>query len=237
LTSWALSGDTADNIPGVPGIGQKTAVGLISTFGSMDGVYAGIDTITKKKQKENLIQYKAQAFLSRELVTIDRHVPVEFELERLKTQAPDDDALTRLFAELEFRQLQQEYASQDQSVERRYQAIVGMDGLDELVHRLEGAKRFALDTETTSVDPMQAKLVGLSFCLQPAEAFYIPVGHNYLGAPEQLSLEVVLARLRPVLADPDVEKIGQNIKYDWMVLRRHGVDLAGVISTPWWLLT
>jgi DNA polymerase I len=223
-----LSGDTADNIPGVPGIGQKTAVDLINTFGSMDGVYAGIDSITKKKQKENLIQFKAQALLSRELVTIDRRAPVEFEPERLKTQAPDDDALTRLFAELEFRQLQQEYATKDQSVERHYRAIMDIDGLDELVRRLEGAKRFALDTETTALDPMQAQLVGLSFCLVPAEAYYIPVGHNYLGAPEQLSLELVLERLRSVLANPEVEKIGQNIKYDWMVLRRYGVDLAGV---------
>jgi DNA polymerase-1 len=223
-----LSGDAADNIPGVPGIGQKTAVGLIHTFGSMDGVYAAIDTITKKKQKENLIQYKAQALLSRELVTINRHVPVEFEPERLKTRVPDDNALTRLFAELEFRQLQQEYASQDRSVERRYRAIMSAEDLDELVGRLERAKRFALDTETTSLDPMQARLVGLSFCLTPAEAFYIPVGHSYPDAPAQLSLELVLERLRPILADPEIEKIGQNIKYDWMVLRRYGVDLAAV---------
>jgi DNA polymerase-1 len=223
-----LSGDTSDNIPGVPGIGQKTAVGLIKTFGSMDGVYTGIDTITQKKQKENLIRYKEQALLSRELVTIDRHVPIEFDLERLRVQGADDAALTRLFAELEFRQLQQEYASQGQSIERRYAAIMDADGLDELVQRLERSRRFALDTETTSLDPMQARLVGLSLCLDPAEAWYIPVGHNYLGAPKQLPLKLVLDRLRPVLADPNIEKIGQNIKYDWTVLRRHGVDLAGV---------
>jgi DNA polymerase-1 len=223
-----LSGDTADNIPGVPGIGQKTAVRLIQTFGSMDGVYEGIETITAKKQKEKLLQFKDQALLSRELVTIDRNAPVAFDPQQLKRQKPDDGALTRLFAELEFRQLQQEYMPQGDAVARRYTAILDARALDELADRLEHAERFALDTETTSQDPMQARLVGLSFCLVPAEAFYIPMGHNYLGAPEQLSRDVVLERLQSVLADPTIEKIGQNIKYDWMVLRRHGVDLAGV---------
>jgi DNA polymerase I len=223
-----LSGDTADNIPGVPGIGQKTAVKLIQTFGSMDGVYDGIETITAKKQKEKLLQFKDQALLSRELVTIDRNAPVAFDPVDLKTKSPDDEALTRLFAELEFRQLQQEYAPQGEPVERRYAAIMDENALEELVGRLERADRFALDTETTSQDPMQARLVGLSFSMAPAEAFYIPVAHNYLGAPPQLSRDAVLARLRPVLADPTIEKIGQNIKYDWMVLRRHGADLAGV---------
>ena len=223
-----LSGDTADNIPGVPGIGQKTAVRLIQTFGSMDGVYAGIESITAKKQKEKLLQFKDQAMLSRELVTIDRNAPVDFDPDHLKRKKPDDEALTRLFAELEFRQLQKTYASQGESVARRYAAIMDKAALDELVARLERADRFALDTETTSQDPMQARLVGLSFSLVPAQAWYIPTGHNYLGAPEQLSLDVVLDRLRPVLADPAIEKIGQNIKYDWMVLRRHGVELAGV---------
>jgi DNA polymerase-1 len=223
-----LSGDTADNIPGVPGIGQKTAVRLIQTFGSMDGVYEGIETITAKKQKEKLLQFKDQALLSRELVTIDRNAPVAFDPQQLKRQKPDDGALTRLFAELEFRQLQQEYMPQGDAVARQYTAILDARALDELADRLEHAERFALDTETTSQDPMQARLVGLSFCLVPAEAFYIPMGHNYLGAPEQLSRDVVLERLQSVLADPTIEKIGQNIKYDWMVLRRHGVDLAGV---------
>jgi len=223
-----LSGDTSDNIPGVPGIGQKTAVKLIQKFGSMDGVYAGIDTITAKKQKEKLLQFKAQALLSRELVTIDRHVPIETDPVRLSADDPDDETLFQLFADLEFRQLQQEYASEVKTVERHYSAIMDMGRLDELVGRLARAERFALDTETTSQDPMQARLVGLSFSLKPGAAWYIPVGHNYLGVPEQLPMNTVLDRLRPVLGDPDIVKIGQNIKYDWMVLRRHGVDLSGV---------
>ena len=223
-----LSGDTADNIPGVPGVGQKTAVKLIQTFGSMDGVYEGIDTITAKKQREKLIDNKEQALLSRELVTIDRHAPIEFDANQLKTQGPDDKALSSLFAELEFRQLQQEYAQKDRSVERDYQAIMDEKGLEALVEQLKKASRFALDTETTSQDPMRARLVGLSFCLTPGKAWYIPVAHNYLGAPDQLDLKTVLERLQPILTDPKIEKIGQNIKYDWMVLRRHGADLEGV---------
>ena len=224
-----LSGDTSDNIPGVPGIGQKTAVKLIQTFGSLERVYDGIDTITAKKQKQNLIQFKEQALLSRKLVTIDRHVPVEFDPQGLKSRAPDDAALAQLFAKLEFRQLQQAYATQKKPVERHYRVIMDMAALDGLVKRLECAKRFALDTETTSQDPMQAQLVGISFCLTSTEAWYIPVGHNYLGAPDQLSPAVVLNRLQPVLSNPKIEKVGQNIKYDWMVLRRHGADLDGVL--------
>ncbi|HSO18265.1 MAG TPA: 5'-3' exonuclease H3TH domain-containing protein, partial [Desulfosarcina sp.] len=223
-----LSGDTSDNIPGVPGIGPKTAVKLIQAFESIDGVYAGIDAVSAKKQKENLLQFKDQALLSRDLVTIDRHAPVEMALDRLKTRGPDDDALTQLFAELEFRQLQQEYARQDHTMERNYAAVMDMDGLEELVRRLGKCRQFALDTETTSQDPMQARLVGLSVATAPGEAWYIPVGHNYLGAPVQLSREVVLERLGPLLTDPAIRKIGQNIKYDWTVLRRHGGDLEGV---------
>ena len=131
-----LSGDTADNIPGVPGIGQKTAVKLIQTFGNMDGVYAGIDTIGAKKQRENLIANKDQALLSRELVTIDQHAPIEFDPDQLKSLGPDEEALSRLFAELEFRQLQQEYAQKDRSVERQYRMVADENGLKELAERL-----------------------------------------------------------------------------------------------------
>ncbi len=224
----ALSGDPSDNIPGVPGIGRKTAVDLIQTFGSMDGVYSRIDAVTRKKQQENLIRFRDQALLSRELVTIDTHAPIAFDRQRLKTQAPDHQALTQIFAELEFRQLQREYARQDPSAERDYGAIMDREALDALVHLLEQSKRFSLDTETTAQDPMQARLVGLSFSLKPGQAWYIPVGHTYPGAPEQLSPRLALDRLQAVLNDPEIEKIGQNIKYDWTVLRRHGADLRGV---------
>jgi DNA polymerase-1 len=223
-----LSGDTADNIPGVPGIGQKTALSLIKTYRSMQQVYQKLDTITKKKQRENLENFKDQAFLSRELVTINTKVPVSLNTAKFKVTAPERKKLTELFKNLEFRQLQQAFPEQADLSRKDYQAIMDIASLQKLIARLESAERFALDTETTSTHPMQASLVGLSFAVCAHQAFYIPCGHNYLGAPDQLDRKTVLDRLRPVLENPKTEKVGQNIKYDWMVLARHGINLAGV---------
>lgn len=223
-----LSGDTADNIPGVPGIGPKTALSLIETYRSMQGVYEKLGTITQKKQRENLENFKDQAFLSRELVTINTKVPVSLDPAKFKVTAPQRKKLTELFKNLEFRQLQQAFPEQADLSSKEYQAIMNMADLQKLIARLETAGRFALDTETTSTNPMLANLVGLSFAVRAHQAFYIPCAHNYLGAPKQLDLQTVLDRLRPVLENPAIEKIGQNIKYDWMVLARHGINLAGV---------
>ena len=223
-----LSGDTADNIPGVPGIGPKTALSLIETYRSMLGVYEKLDTITQKKQRENLENFKDQAFLSRELVTINTQVPVSLDPAKFKVTAPQRKKLTVLFKNLEFRQLQQAFPEQADLSSKEYQAIMNMADLQKLIAHLETAGRFALDTETTSTNPMLANLVGLSFAVRAHQAFYIPCAHNYLGAPKQLDLQTVLDRLRPVLENPAIEKIGQNIKYDWMVLARHGINLAGV---------
>ncbi|MGD9306849.1 MAG: DNA polymerase I [Desulfobacterales bacterium] len=223
-----LSGDSADNIPGVPGIGQKTALGLIKTYGDMEHVYQEVESITQKKQRENLMAYKEQALLSKELVTIDTQAPVSVDIEGFSLQAPDTGALSELFQTFEFRQLQQSVTAKSDLSDKRYTAVTDMGMLGDLIGRLESAKIFALDTETTSTNPMMAKIVGLSFALTPHEAFYIPCGHNYLGAPQQLKLSEVLNRLKAVLANPDIQKVGQNIKYDWMVLARHGVELAGV---------
>ena len=223
-----LSGDTADNIPGVPGIGQKTALSLIKTYGSMQQIYEKLDTITKNKQRENLENFKDQAFLSRKLVTINTRVPVTLDTAKFKVTGPERKKLTELFKNLEFRQLQQAFPEQADLSSKDYQAIMDIAGLQKLISRLESAKRFALDTETTSTNPMRANLVGLSFAVRAHQAFYIPSAHNYLGVPDQLDRKTVLDRLRPVLENPEIEKVGQNIKYDWMVLARHGINLAGV---------
>ncbi len=223
-----LSGDTADNIPGVPGIGQKTALSLIKTYHSMQQVYQKLDTITKKKQRENLADFKDQAFLSRELVTINTRAPVSLDTAKFKVTAPERKKLSALFKNLEFRQLQRAFPEQTDLSRKDYHAIMDIAGLQKLIARLESAERFALDTETTSTNPMQANLVGLSFAVCAHQAFYIPCAHNYLGAPEQLDRKTVLDRLRPVLENPEIKKVGQNIKYDWMVLARHGINLAGV---------
>jgi len=224
-----LAGDTADNIPGVPGIGQKTALNLIQNFGSMQALYQAVDSIAQKKQRENLISFQDQAFLSRDLVTIDTRVPVSDDLEAFEITPPDSDALSELFKTLEFRQLQHTMFAKTDLSDKDYKAILAMDELEGLITRLKSASSFALDTETTSKNPMKAKLVGLSFALQANEAFYIPCDHDYLGAPRQLALSEVLEKLRPILENPAIKKIGQNIKYDWLVLSRHGVNLDGVV--------
>ena len=182
----------------------------------------------KKKQRENLENFKDQAFLSRELVTINTRVPLSLDTAKFKVTAPERNKLSELFKNLEFRQLQQAFPEQADLSSKDYQAIMDIAGLQKLILRLESAERFALDTETTSTNPMQAKLVGLSFAVCSHQAFYIPCVHNYLGAPDQLDLKTVLEWLRPVLENPEVKKVGQNIKYDWMVLARHGINLAGV---------
>jgi DNA polymerase I len=224
-----LSGDTSDNIPGVPGIGQKTALELIRTFGSLEGVYQRLDEVTRQKQKESLLQFRDQAFLSRELARIRVDLPVEVDLEALRRSAPDVPALSELFRELEFRQLQQSLPRAEGGRCKDYRTILDATDLAELVARLKAAELVAVDTETTSPDPMRAELVGLSFAVEDDRAAYVPVGHRYIGAPPQLPMEVVLRELKPVLEDPAVRKVGQNIKYDMMVLARSGIALAGVV--------
>ncbi len=226
-----LSGDTADNVPGVPGIGQKTAVTLIKTYNSMQELYEKLDTITKKKQRENLEIFKEQAFLCRKLVTINIQAPLTLDPTNFKVTAPDREALAELYKDLEFHQLQQSVPPPDQAdlSSKDYQAIMDQDQLTKLISQLESADLFALDTETTSTNPMLADLVGLSFAVNANQAYYIPCRHNYLGAPDQLKLQDVLEKLRPVLENPQIKKIGQNIKYDWILLERNGINLDGVV--------
>jgi DNA polymerase I len=224
-----LSGDTADNIPGVPGIGPKTALSLIKTFGSMKNLYEKVDTITKKKQHENLVKYREQAFLSRDLVTIDTNVPLGFKPQEFEFKEPDNAKLSKLFKDLEFRQLQQTFPVKADLSKKDYRLVNSIEELSDLVSRLKTAQVFAIDTETTSKNPMKAKLVGLSFSMKADEAFYIPCAHDYPDMPEQLALKDVIDLLKPVLKNPDIKKIGQNIKYDWIVLDRHGINLEGVV--------
>ncbi len=224
-----LSGDTSDNVPGVPGIGPKTALSLIQKFGDMEGVYAHIESVSSKSVRQKLVDHQDQARLSRSLVTICIDAPVTASLEGFKIQPADTAALARIFKTLEFRQLQQDFPMSSDLSQKRYTAITTPDALKALVERITTSSLVSIDTETTSTDPMTAKLVGLSFSVQAGEAFYIPVGHVYPHAPAQLDGALVLDTLRPVFESASVPKIGQNIKYDQIVLKRHGVDLKGVI--------
>ena len=224
-----LCGDKSDNVPGVPGIGLKTALDLINTYGSMDVLYENVEQITKKKQKENLIQFKKQAFLSRDLVRIDTEAPVIFTPDDFCLAGPDEGKLASLFKELEFNQLQKAFGATRKPRKKDYQAVMRRAELLELADALEAADLIALDTETTAIDPMQADLVGLSVAVQEDQAFYIPIGHTASDASGQLARDEVLNTLKPILESSDIKKVGQNIKYDWIVLSQSGVELNGVV--------
>ncbi len=230
IDMMGLSGDSADNIPGVPGVGPKTAQKLIRAHTSLEQLYQEIDQLkSKKKLYENLITYKDQAFLSKRLVTIDTQVDLSFQVERYRLPAPDRKILSNLFQKLEFRQLQQQFTEAIPPAKKNYTTILDETSLDRLIDQMKKVSVFALDTETTSINPMTAELVGVSIALTPHEAFYIPCGHEYPDVPRQLPLSCVIEKLKPVLEDSEIGKIGQNIKYDWTVLQRHGIQLKGVV--------
>ncbi len=224
-----LSGDTADNIPGVPGIGPKTALDLIRSHGSLETLYANLASVARPKLREKLAAYRDQAFLSRRLAAIDTQAPVAVDLQALRLTGPDRAALAALFRELEFRQLQHSVPQAADLSGKDYRAVLEPTALAELVGLLRTAELAAIDTETTSTDPMRAELVGISVAMKPDQAFYIPCGHFYLGVPQQLERDFVLRQLSPYLQDSRFKKVGQNIKYDWIVLARHGVELGGVV--------
>lgn len=256
----ALMGDKVDNIPGVPGVGEKTALGLIQGLGGLDAIYAdleavrGLDFRGAKKMPEKLVEHRDQAYLSYQLATIKTDVPLAVTPESIHIGQPDNQRLLALFTELEFKswvaelseagaaapaadpasaadsssapsELQQRV---NEAVEARYETITDMARLSDWIARLEAVDLFAFDTETTSLDAMQARIVGLSFAIAPGEAAYVPCGHDYMGAPEQLDLQAVLQALKPLLENPHKQKVGQNLKYDRSVLLNHGVRLTGI---------
>jgi len=224
----ALWGDPTDNIPGVPGIGEKTAKSLIEEFGSLDGLLARLDQVKNPRVRDKIAQNREILELSRRLVTVCRDLPVDLDLDRYVVQDPDEKETIRLFGELEFSSLLGDFLKPARPAGREFRTVFDEAGLRALAARIAEAGRVAVDTETTSPFPTRARLVGLSFSIDPLEAFYVPVGHDYLGAPAQIPKARALEILRPVLEDPRVLKTGQNIKYDLIVLEREGVRLAGV---------
>ena len=223
-----LSGDSSDNIPGVRGVGEKTAVSLVQEFGSFEGVFENLGDIKKKKLKETLGVSRDVALLSRKLVTIDCFAPISTDLDELKVGEPSREALADIFRDLEFRDLWDRFASRGEAVPTEYELCLNMRDVKTLVDRIRSAGLLAIDTETTGTDPMQAHLVGVSFCLKEGEAFYLPLAHHYLGVPEQVPWVDARDVLKEVLEDDTIFKVGQNIKYDACVLKRHGVTLGGI---------
>ena len=224
-----LAGDAIDNIPGVPGIGEKTAVELIQTFGSIENLLNHLDQIPKKKLKEKLENHQELAQLSRRLATIRTDVPIAYRKEDFVLSPPDPGSLRELFKELEFNKLLKELPKETPQgqAERDYRLVTDPDQFHSLIKDLKKSLCFSIDLETTSPYPVWADLVGISLSHTPHQAFYIPLGHRF---GEQLPLPRVLEELRPLLEDERVKKVGQNIKYDWIVLKRYGIDTRGIHS-------
>jgi DNA polymerase-1 len=235
----ALVGDSVDNIPGVPKVGPKTAVKWLNEYGTMTNVMEHADEI-KGKVGENLRNSLDQLPLSYQLATIKCDVDLALTPKQLLRTDSDKDKLRGLFSEMEFKTWLSELLSnptQDQAGEpdtnnqkptADYQTILTQSQFTAWLEKLDAAELFAFDTETTSLDYMQAQVVGMSFCISEGDAAYLPVAHDYSGAPPQLDRDTVLEQMRPLLENANKAKVGQNLKYDMSVLANHGIELKGI---------
>lgn len=271
----ALIGDKSDNIPGVPGIGEKTAIPLVRQFGSIENILNGVDTIPQEGVRKKLKEHVEDAKLSKQLVTIDTNVPVSINIHDLKAAPRNTRKLIKLFSELEFKTLLRRLSNATVQVdeetsfdvsqlelsdistdEHQYHLVINDEMLSTLVGKLSNTEKFAFDTEATSQDPLHAVPVGISFAIQPREAWYIPIigpeaaserktdesgsTHSDLFSqhrspipdpPKQnrigFPLETVLSRLKPIFTNPSTLKIGQNLNYDMLLLAAHGVKVTG----------
>ncbi len=222
----ALMGDASDNIPGIPGIGEKTALELIREFGDVEKVLANADKVKRKNVQKNLKEHPDLARLSKRLVIIDTNVPFKLDLEKLKRKKFDLPRLKELFKELEFTRLLREINSLETKEKLDYRIVTSRNELRELIGDLEKIGEFAVDTETTSLNPIDAELVGISISYKEKEAFYIPVGH--IDKMRNLDLSATLEDFKKILEDERIKKVGHNLKYDLEIFRRHGVELKGI---------
>jgi DNA polymerase-1 len=224
-----LMGDSSDNIPGVPGIGQKTALELIKQFGSLEKVIANADKISKKKIKENLKEYAEQARFSKKLVTIDTQAPFKLDLKQLSKGDFNFPKLREFFKEMEFTSLLKELAPDKKEEEKvTYTTVQTVEETEDLIKILEQKKEFALDTESDSLDYMNTNLVGISICYEPKQAYYLPLSHGPNHKYNNLDKRSTLSKLKSILEDESIKKIGQNLKFDLEVLKNSGVDLRGI---------
>jgi len=254
----ALAGDSADNIPGVPGIGPKTAVQLLDAYGDLEGVLARAGEIKQNKRRENLIEFADDARLSYRLVALDQETPVGYSIADLATQTPNREELARLFTQFEFKRLIEEYGGDaikqtntpkdvssptsesskpsepKENIPCNNRLVDDKTSFDELLIALNDASLIAIDTETTSLNTHDAEIVGLSFAVKPGEGWYLPVGHRAADlldpTPKQLDREDVLKTLKPIFEDASKAKCGHNLKYDTQVLRRADIKLSGITA-------
>ncbi len=253
----ALMGDKVDNIPGVPGVGEKTAKALLTGIGGLDALYDNLDDIAplgfrgSKTMAKKLLDNKEAAYMSYKLATIKLDVELDVKPDELRKGVPDTDALTELFGKLQFRRWLTEMLegsdgrivadekSGNAPVEKKavaptidrsgYEIILDEAAFNPWLEQLKAAKAFAFDTETDGLDYMTANVVGVSFAIEEGKAAYVPVAHDYLDAPAQLDRDWVLAQLKPLLEDPNQAKIGQNLKFDASIVARYGIEMQGIV--------
>lgn len=242
VDTLALMGDSSDNVPGITGIGPKTAKALLNEFGSLDDILSSPEKIKAKGTRKKIMENADKAGLSRKLVTIDTSVPIEFSLEKLRRGEVNFDTAKAFFLELEFTSLLEELAKQAGKLDLQldtvqehegksqlrveYKGINNLEELETLLNELSAKKEIAIDTETTSLNPLEADLVGVSLCAQAGKAYYVPLGHD--DESRNLPSEKACGQLSKLLTNKKVQKIGQNIKYDLEVLHRAGLDVAPI---------
>ncbi|MDC3041978.1 DNA polymerase I [Candidatus Pelagibacter sp.] len=243
----SLAGDSSDNVPGVPGIGIKTAAELINKYGTLENLLKSAHEIKQNKRRETLIENKDKALISKKLVTLDHKSPVNRELSEFKLQNINKDKLYKFLREMEFNRLlssaisaygepklesnkieTQNLEKQQRINNKNYYLINSLDEIDKWIEEAEEVGEVAVDTETTSLDPHQADLVGISLCSKIGKACYIPVGHK---SPNCLKKNAVIKKLKKILEDPSIKKIGQNIKFDFIVFYKCGITLSSMEDT------
>lgn len=223
-----LAGDQSDNIPGVPGIGPKNAQRLIEEFGTVEGVLANIDKVRNPKTRDNLRAFAEQARMSRDLATIRTDADLDIDLESTHYAGPDNEALKTLFKEFEFSSLLQELKIKEEFVDVRYGLILTDNDFSALLDRLRKAQELAFDIIMSSDSAMCADIIGISICMSPGEAEYIPIAHDYMGMPRQIPQDYALKGLAPILADQKIKKHGHDLKNAEILLARNGVEINGL---------
>ena len=227
---FALIGDKSDNIPGVPGVGPKTAARLIGEFSTLEGVYANIDAVRGKKLKENLAAHRENAFLSRRLIALATESEVPEDPDAYLRREPDNERLGAIYRRLGFKRLLESTRKAAAMDNGDFAIAAGGEAVTALAARLRGRPYMVVDTETTSLDTLRAGLVGISLCAPDVPPTYIPIAHVDAKGdilPGQTGLDEVKRALAPLLADPDLPKVGHNLKYDYSVLKKHGMPLRG----------
>ena len=241
----SLAGDSSDNIPGVPGIGIKTAAELIKKYKSLDILLKKASEIPQNKRRETLLENKEKALLSRKLVTLKKDVPIKDDLNSFILKSINKDNLFNFLREMEFNRLlsqaisfygESSQTSNNQPLKPKagkfdtkiYKNIIDEEELDKLIKVLNEKSVISVDTETSSLDPIKAELVGISFCYAQNQAFYIPIAHKNI---KSLNKDLIIKKIKPVLEDPSVKKVGQNIKYDFIIFKRNGINLESIEDT------